>query len=175
MTDEHTSEEIKNRLSNIGEAIGNIALEYITGLENENAELKERNTRISKELADKRRKSDEKCLMELAKKGYIKFCDSEKEALKESLSNSEKNLKHMTDRLAEAEVILLQELNAVTCEDSYLVRSRIYAFLGSETISANRKELCNSKYCVSKDPYKNSVAVPCYEVYSCANCGLFKR
>lgn len=36
----HTSEEIKNRLSNIGEAIGNIALDYITELEKENAELK---------------------------------------------------------------------------------------------------------------------------------------
>ena len=35
----HTPEEIKNRLSNIGEAIGNIALDYITELEKENAEL----------------------------------------------------------------------------------------------------------------------------------------
>ena len=37
----HTSEEIKNRLSNIGEAIGNIALDYIADLEKENTELKE--------------------------------------------------------------------------------------------------------------------------------------
>lgn len=37
----HTPEEIKNRLSNIGEAIGNIALDYITELEKENAILKE--------------------------------------------------------------------------------------------------------------------------------------
>ena len=36
----HAPEEIKNRLSNIGEAIGNIALDYITDLEKENAELK---------------------------------------------------------------------------------------------------------------------------------------
>lgn len=36
---EFTSEEIKNRLSNIGEAIGNIALEYITKLEEENEQV----------------------------------------------------------------------------------------------------------------------------------------
>ena len=36
----HTPEEIKNRLSNIGEAIGNIALDYITDLEKENERLK---------------------------------------------------------------------------------------------------------------------------------------
>ena len=35
----HTPEEIKNRLSNIGEAIGNIALDYITDLEKENERL----------------------------------------------------------------------------------------------------------------------------------------
>lgn len=35
----HTPEEIKNRLSNIGEAIGGIALEYIAELEKENKEL----------------------------------------------------------------------------------------------------------------------------------------
>ena len=39
MTKEHTPEEIKYRLSNIGEAIGNIALEYIAELEQENKEL----------------------------------------------------------------------------------------------------------------------------------------
>lgn len=37
----HTSEEIKNRLSNIGEAIGSIALEYIGELEKENEQLKQ--------------------------------------------------------------------------------------------------------------------------------------
>ena len=35
------AEEIKNRLSNIGEAIGNIALEYIADLEKQNRELQE--------------------------------------------------------------------------------------------------------------------------------------
>jgi hypothetical protein len=38
---EFTSEEIKSRLSNIGEAIGNIALEYIVKLEKENERLKQ--------------------------------------------------------------------------------------------------------------------------------------
>ena len=38
---EFTSEEIKNRLSNIGAAIGNIALEYITKIEEENEQLKQ--------------------------------------------------------------------------------------------------------------------------------------
>ena len=37
---EFTSEEIKNRLSNIGAAIGNIALEYIIKIEEENEQLK---------------------------------------------------------------------------------------------------------------------------------------
>ena len=36
----HTSEEIKYRLSDLGVQIGNIALDYITELEKENAELK---------------------------------------------------------------------------------------------------------------------------------------
>ena len=37
----YTAEEIKNRLSNIGEAIGTIALEYIGELEKENEQLKQ--------------------------------------------------------------------------------------------------------------------------------------
>lgn len=41
MTKEHTSEEIKYRLSDLGAQIGNIAINYITELEKENAELKE--------------------------------------------------------------------------------------------------------------------------------------
>ena len=36
----HTSEEIKYRLSDLGVQIGNIAIEYITELEKENAELR---------------------------------------------------------------------------------------------------------------------------------------
>lgn len=36
----YTSEEIKNRLSNIGAAIGTISLEYIAELEKENKQLK---------------------------------------------------------------------------------------------------------------------------------------
>ena len=35
-----TTEEIKNRLSNLGEAIGVIALEYIENLEKENEQMK---------------------------------------------------------------------------------------------------------------------------------------
>jgi hypothetical protein len=45
MTKAHTSEEIKNRLSNIGEAIGTIALKYIVSLEQENEQLKQENKR----------------------------------------------------------------------------------------------------------------------------------
>ncbi len=37
----YTPEEIKNRLSNIGEAIGTIALEYISELEQENEQLEQ--------------------------------------------------------------------------------------------------------------------------------------
>mgnify|MGYP007122091965 CR=1 FL=1 len=40
MTKEHTPEEIKYRLSDLGAQIGNIAINYITKLENENADLK---------------------------------------------------------------------------------------------------------------------------------------
>lgn len=36
----HTSEEIKYRLSDLGAQIGKIAIEYISDLEKENAELK---------------------------------------------------------------------------------------------------------------------------------------
>jgi hypothetical protein len=38
----YTLEEIKNRLSNIGEAIGTIALEYIVDLEKENEQLQQK-------------------------------------------------------------------------------------------------------------------------------------
>lgn len=38
----HTPEEIKYRLSDLGVQIGNIAIEYITNLEQENAELKDK-------------------------------------------------------------------------------------------------------------------------------------
>jgi hypothetical protein len=40
MNKTYTSEEIKYRLSDLGVQIGNIAIEYITELEKENAELK---------------------------------------------------------------------------------------------------------------------------------------
>ena len=42
----HTSEEIKYRLSDLGAQIGNIAIEYITELEKENEELKNRNQEL---------------------------------------------------------------------------------------------------------------------------------
>lgn len=41
MTKEHTSEEIKYRLSDLGVQIGNIAIEYISKLEKQNKELQE--------------------------------------------------------------------------------------------------------------------------------------
>lgn len=44
----HTSEEIKYRLSDLGVQIGNIAIEYITELEKENAELKEKLNKIER-------------------------------------------------------------------------------------------------------------------------------
>lgn len=44
----YTPEIIKNRLSNIGEAIGSIALEYIVKLEKENAILKKEIEAITK-------------------------------------------------------------------------------------------------------------------------------
>lgn len=39
---DNNAKEIKNRLSNIGEAIGSIALEYIVKLEKENQQLKQK-------------------------------------------------------------------------------------------------------------------------------------
>ena len=42
----HTPEEIKYRLSDLGVQIGNIAIEYITELEKENADLKEQNRNL---------------------------------------------------------------------------------------------------------------------------------
>ena len=58
---EHTSEEIKNRLSNIGEAIGTIALEYIVELE------KEKHPTV------------EEMLKRLSKGGYVKSGIREKD------------------------------------------------------------------------------------------------
>ena len=57
MTKEHTSEEIKYRLSDLGAQIGKIAINYITELEKENAELKEVH------------ESDKRSLALIAKKG----------------------------------------------------------------------------------------------------------
>jgi hypothetical protein len=52
MTKEHTPEEIKNRLSNIGEAIGNITLDYIANLEKENHLLGERCNQLLKDKGE---------------------------------------------------------------------------------------------------------------------------
>lgn len=53
MTKEHTPEEIKYRLSDLGVQIGNIAIEYITDLEKENAELKDyRLTTLAKQQTE---------------------------------------------------------------------------------------------------------------------------
>lgn len=52
----HTPEEIKNRISNIGEAIGDIAFDYITDLEKENAELKDYNKKLLQSDIDKQNK-----------------------------------------------------------------------------------------------------------------------
>lgn len=48
----YTSKEIKNRLSNIGEAIGSIALEYIVELEKENEQLKQQVKDLESQLKD---------------------------------------------------------------------------------------------------------------------------
>lgn len=56
MTKEHPPEEIKNRLSNIGEEIGNIALDYIVELEADNRLLEQRGSDILKELLDKNKR-----------------------------------------------------------------------------------------------------------------------
>ncbi len=47
MNKTYTSEEIKNRLLNIGEAIGQIAFDYIVELEKEIEELKNVNSKIN--------------------------------------------------------------------------------------------------------------------------------
>lgn len=47
---EHTPEEIKSRLSDIGESIGLIALEYIIKLEKENEQFKEYNEDLKQSL-----------------------------------------------------------------------------------------------------------------------------
>lgn len=57
---EFTSEEIKNRLSNIGEAIGSIALEYIVELEKENEQLQKNNKHI-RDLIEAERQRQEEC------------------------------------------------------------------------------------------------------------------
>lgn len=46
MTKEHTSEEIKYRLSDLGVQIGNIAIEYIANLEKRIAELEQENAEL---------------------------------------------------------------------------------------------------------------------------------
>lgn len=72
---EHTSEEIKNRLSNIGEAIGSIALEYIVELEKENEQLKEKNKILEA-------KNFEKCPFRYSDMG-CDYCDWKDRDLKE--------------------------------------------------------------------------------------------
>jgi hypothetical protein len=53
MNKTYTSEEIKNRLLNIGEAIGQIAFDYIVELEKEIDELKLKNFDDSKSNKNK--------------------------------------------------------------------------------------------------------------------------
>ncbi len=71
----HTPEEIKNRLSNIGEAIGDIALDYITELEKENTELKEQVSFLKDNLRVAR-KDREDLQLEIGKglQEFIKDC-----------------------------------------------------------------------------------------------------
>jgi predicted nucleic acid-binding Zn-ribbon protein len=71
MTKEHIPEEIKNRLSNIGEAIGGVALEYIAELEhqlthrncldcsNHSSKLRIRTLELEKENAELERKLEQ--------------------------------------------------------------------------------------------------------------------
>lgn len=54
----YTPEEIKNRLSNIGEAIGTIALEYIIELEKENEQLKARFEKLLDFVVDRTEECD---------------------------------------------------------------------------------------------------------------------
>lgn len=76
---EHTSEEIKNRLSNIGEAIGSIALEYIVELEKEHEQLKEKNKILEA-------KNFEKCPFRYSDMG-CDYCDWKDRDLKEEYEN----------------------------------------------------------------------------------------
>lgn len=86
----YTSEEIKNRLSNIGEAIGTIALEYIVGLEKENEKLQKNNKHIQ-DLIEAERQRQEECnnvhLRDIA------TLEKENEELKQQVSYLKDNLR----------------------------------------------------------------------------------
>lgn len=81
---EYTSEEIKNRLSDIGEAIGNIALDYIIKLERENAEL-EKAYNETEELLDKQIEETYKLFKENTelKEQNLKNCKAFNKVMKE--------------------------------------------------------------------------------------------
>jgi len=87
MTKEHPPEEIKNRLSNISEAIGNIALDYIVEIEADNRLLEQRGSDILKELLDK----NKRCI-ELEKENRL---------LGERCNQLLKDKGNLTDELAE--------------------------------------------------------------------------
>jgi choline kinase len=71
----YTPEVIKNRLSNIGEAIGTITLEYIVELEKENQQLREKNKILEA-------KNFEKCPFRYSDMG-CDYCDWKDRDLKE--------------------------------------------------------------------------------------------
>ena len=71
MNKTYTSEEIKNRLLNIGEAIGQIAFDYIAGLEKENAELKHKVCELEDKIKMYENSYDEFCAEQIQRKGYV--------------------------------------------------------------------------------------------------------
>ena len=114
----YTPEEIKNRLSNIGEAIGTIALEYIVGLEKENEKLQKNNKHIQ-DLIEAERQRQEECnnvhLRDIA------TLEKENEELKQQVSYLKDNLRvarkdreRLEDDIANSLVDFLQKKPATS-------------------------------------------------------------
>lgn len=89
MTKEEMAKEIKFRLSNIGEAIGMIALEYIEKFEKENEQLKQQNEQLEKQIKDLESKlkdviedndyyqKENKKMKQYCDCEFCKYCDNE--------------------------------------------------------------------------------------------------
>ena len=87
-------------------------------------------------------------------------------------------IKYITARLIFAHQFDKSYKITKNAEEAENIRfNKSLAFLRELCPCAERKDICKEKHQVPETPHfgKESRAVPCYEMYNCYSCGLFKK